>query len=340
MTRKTCTLALATICIGSLVARAQPRSAIDASKLSALQWRWIGPAMFGGRVVDVAGVPGKPNLLFVAVASSGLFRSTNGGTTFESIFNTGNTLSIGAIAVQPDAPDVIYVGTGEGFPRNSISFGDGLYKSTDGGKTWAHLGLRDSERFSRIVIHPTNPRIVLAAAMGRAFGPSTERGVYRTTDAGATWTRVLHGNETTGASDIAFDPVDPNIVYAGLYDYMRQPWHFRSGGPGSGLYRSTDGGVTWTKLTDPALKNGLPGARLIGRIGVSISRSSPNIVYALIEAQACGVLWRSDDRGMTWRVVNNERRINNRPFYYTQVRVDPVDPNRVYTMSGSFNMST
>src|SRR5262245_55976572 len=264
---------------------------IEAELLSGLEWRSIGPAMFGGRVVDVAGVPGKPNLLFVAAASSGLFRSTNGGTTFESIFNTGNTLSIGAIAVQPDAPDVIYVGTGEGFPRNSISFGDGLYKSTDGGKTWAHLGLRDSERFSRIVIHPTNPRIVLAAAMGRAFGPSTERGVYRTTDAGATWTRVLHGNETTGASDIAFDPVDPNIVYAGLYDYMRQPWHFRSGGPGSGLYRSTDGGESWTRLSDPVQNNGLPNGTL-GRIGLATSHSRPQVVYAVIENEGEGVLWR------------------------------------------------
>lgn len=314
--------------------------AVDAGRLSGLQWRSIGPAMFGGRIVDVAGVPGKPDLLFVGAASSGLYKSTNGGITFESVFNDGNTLSIGAIAVQPDQPDVLYVGTGEGFPRNSISYGDGIYKSADGGKTWKHLGLKDAERFSRIVIHPSNPQIVLAAAMGHAFGPSSQRGVYRTADGGATWSRVLFGNETTGASDVAFDPKDPNIVYGALYDYLRQPWHFRSGGPGSGLYRSSDGGLTWTRLTDPSLGNGLPGARLLGRIGVGVSRSNPSVVYALIEGQDDGVLWRSDDRGLHWRLVSRDRRINNRPFYYTQVRVDPDDENRVYTLSGTFNMST
>jgi photosystem II stability/assembly factor-like uncharacterized protein len=313
---------------------------VSANILSGLRWRSIGPAMFAGRVADVAGVPGSPDILYVGAASSGLFKSVNGGVTFESVFNDGNTLSIGALAVDPANSDVVYVGAGEGAVRNSISFGDGVYKTTDGGRTWKHLGLKDSERFSRIVIHPTNSQVVLAAVMGHAFGPNQERGVYRTTDGGATWQRVLYVNETTGASDVAIDPKDPNIVYAGMYDYQRKPWHFRSGGPGSGLYRSTDGGATWKKLTDPALKNGLPGAKLIGRIGISICLSNPNVVYALMETQEDGVLWRSDDRGITWKIVNSERRINNRPFYYTQIRVDPVDPNRVYTLSGSFNVST
>jgi photosystem II stability/assembly factor-like uncharacterized protein len=317
-----------------------PELKIEAGLLAGLSWRSIGPAMFAGRVVDVAGIPAKPDILYVAAASSGLFKSINGGITFDSVFNDGNTLSLGAIAVDPANPDVVYLGTGEGAVRNSISFGDGIYKSVDGGATWRHLGLKDSERFSRIVIHPANSQIILAAAMGHAFGPNQERGIYRSTDGGATWRRVLYVNPTTGASDVAMDPQDPNIVYAGMYDYLRQPWHFRSGGPGSGLYRSTDGGVTWQKLTDPALKNGLPGARLIGRSGISIHLKDPRIVYALIEAQEDGVLWRSDDRGITWKIVNSERRINNRPFYYTQVRVDPVDPNRVYTLSGTFNVST
>jgi photosystem II stability/assembly factor-like uncharacterized protein len=330
----------AALVYGARPAADQREFTVDAKLLSGLQWRAIGPAMFGGHVVDVAGVPGKPDLLFVGAPSSGLYKSTNGGITFESVFNDGNTLSIGAIAVQADNPDVIYVGTGEGFPRNSISFGDGIYKTADGGRTWAHLGLTDAERFSRIVIHPADARIVLAAAMGHAFGPNQERGVYRTTDAGRTWTRVLFVNDTTGASDVQFDPVDPTIVYAGMYDYERKPWALRSGGPGSGLYRSSDGGASWTKLTDPALHNGLPGARLLGRIGVGVSRSNPNIVYALIEAQEDGVLWRSADRGLHWTIVNSERRINNRPFYYTQVRVDPADENRVYTLSGTFNVST
>jgi photosystem II stability/assembly factor-like uncharacterized protein len=305
-----------------------------------LSWRQIGPAMFAGRVADVAGVPGNNDVLYVGAASSGLYKSTNGGTTFDPVFESGNTLSIGAIAVEPNKPDVVYVGTGEGAVRNSISFGDGLYKTTDGGRSWKHLGLERTERFSRIEIHPANPQIVLAAAMGRAFGPSEERGVYRSADGGASWQRTLFVNTTTGASDLAIDPADPTVVYAGMYDYMRQPWMFRSGGPGSGLYRSADGGLTWKKLTDPALNNGLPGARLIGRVGVSIHRKDPRVVYALIEAQEEGVLWRSNDRGLTWTIVNRERRINNRPFYYTQVRADPVDPDRVYTLAGSFNVST
>ena len=312
----------------------------DHPRLDGLSWRSIGPAMFAGRVADVAGVPGNPDILYVGAASSGLYKSTNGGTTFQPVFESGGTLSIGAIAVQHDNPDVVYVGTGEGAVRNSVSFGDGIYKTIDGGRTWTHLGLKETERFSRIVINPTNPKVVLAAATGRAFGPSQERGIYRTTDGGSTWTRTLFTNETSGASDVAIDPADPNIVYAGMYDYMRQPWFFRGGGPGSGLYRSTDGGVTWTKLTDPALKNGLPGAKLVGRIGVSIHQRDPNVVYALIESQEEGEMWRSDDRGRTWKMVSDDRRINNRPFYYTQVRADPVDPNRVYTMAGSFNVST
>lgn len=317
-----------------------PAVAVDPVRLAGLSWRSIGPAMFAGRVADVAGVPGRPDLLYVGTASSGLYRSTNGGVTFEPAFEAGGTLSIGAIAVDPRDPDVIYVGTGEGAVRNSISFGDGLYKTTDGGRTWRHLGLGRTERFSRLAIDPTNPQIVFAAAMGRAFGPNEERGIYRTTDGGATWERVLYVNDSTGASDVAIDPQDPSIVYAGMYEYRREPWHFRSGGPGSGLYRSSDGGRTWTRLTDPSLGNGLPGARLLGRIGVSIHQANPQVVYALIEAQEDGVLWRSTDRGRSWTMVNAERRINNRPFYYTQVRADPVDPDRVYTLAGTFNVST
>ena len=312
----------------------------DGSVLSGLAWREIGPAMFSGRISDVAGIPGNRNILYVGSSSSGLFKSTNGGTTFEPIFEDGGTLSIGAIAVRPDDPDVVYVGTGEGAVRNSISIGDGIYRSTDGGTTWTHLGLTDTERFSRIVIHPRDPGIVFAAAMGHAWGPNEERGLYRSRDGGDTWQRILHGNETTGASDVAIDPRDPDILYAGMYDYLRRPWHFRSGGPGSGLFRSTDGGDSWTRLTDPALANGLPGAGVVGRVGVSVHAADPNRVYALIESHEEGELWRSDDRGITWRMVNAERRLNNRPFYYTQVRADPVDPDRVYTLAGQFSVST
>ncbi len=314
--------------------------AVDGALLSGLSWREIGPAMFAGRVADVAGVPGNRNILYVATASSGLFRSTNGGITFDPVFEDGGTLSIGAIAVHPDDPNVVSVGTGEGAVRNSISFGDGIYRTDDGGVTWTHLGLTDTERFSRIVIDPEDPETVFAAAMGHAWGPNEERGLFRSRDGGDTWERVLYTNETSGASDVALDPLDPAIVYAGMYDYLRRPWHFRSGGPGSGLFRSTDGGDTWVRLTDPALRSGLPGAGLIGRVGMSVHAADPNRVYALIESQEEGELWRSDDRGLTWRMVNAERRLNNRPFYYTQVRADPVDPDRVYTLAGQFSIST
>lgn len=320
--------------------RVRSSMTVEARHLQGLSWRQIGPAMFSGRIADVAGIPGNRDLIFVGSASGGLYRSTNGGVTYDPIFESATTLSIGAIAVQIDHPDIIYVGTGEGAVRNSISYGDGIYKTTDGGRTWRNLGLRDSERFSRIVIDPRNPQVVFAAAMGHAFGPNQERGVFRSRDGGETWDRVLYVNAMTGASDIAIDPQDPHIVYAGMYDYLRQPWHLRSGGPGSGFYRSSDGGSTWTKLTDPALSNGLPGRGLIGRVGVSVHAADPRVVYALIESEEPGQLWRSNDRGLTWQMVGDDRRLNNRPFYYTQVRADPVDPNRVYTLAGGFNIST
>lgn len=322
-----------------LVSTGETRMNITPEMLKGLEWRSIGPAHFGGRVTDVAGVPGDPKTLYVAHASAGLFKSTNGGTTFTSIFNDGSTLSVGAIALSPQDPNVIYIGTGEGDPRNSTSFGDGIYKSEDGGKRWAHLGLDESERFSTIVVHPQDPDIVMAGAMGHEWGPNEERGVYRSSDGGKTWTRVLHVNDTTGASDLCLDPGNPDIVYAGMYDYLRQPWHFRSGGSGSGLYRSSDGGRTWTRLTDPVLRNGLPGTGLLGRIGVSVSRSNPNVVYTIIESQEEGELWRSEDRGMTWKMVNADPRINNRPFYYSDIRADPEDENRVYSLAGDLWVS-
>ena len=326
--------------LGISISILQSAEPVDPAMLSALHWRSIGPAMFGGRVDDVAGVPGNPAILYAAHSTGGLWKSVNGGTTFESVFNTGNTLSVGAVAVSPNNPDVVYIGTGEGFPRNSTSVGDGIYKTTDGGRTWAHLGLKETERFSRIIVNPKDPRIVFAAAMGHEWGPNEERGVFRSTDAGATWKRVLYVGPTTGASDVAFDGGDPNVVYAGMYDYMRRPWHFRSGGPGSGLYRSADGGATWTKLTDPALHNGLPGVHILGRIGISAGHSNPAVVYAMIETKNEGVLWRSGDHGKSWTLVNSNRAVNNRPFYYTQVRVDPRDENRVYSMAGNMWVST
>ncbi len=312
--------------------------AVGEGMLAGLRWRGLGPAVFGGRVSDVAGVAGNPNILYVAFASAGLFKSKDGGISFESIFESGGTLSIGAIALAPDNPDVIYVGTGEGKPRNSTSFGDGIYRSQDGGKSWTHLGLGGTERFARIVIHPRDSNIIYAAAMGHEWGGNDERGVYRSADAGRTWTRVLFVNATTGASDLALDPANPTVVYAGMYDYLRQPWHFRSGGPGSGLYRSTDGGVSWTRLTDPGRDNGLPRGTL-GRIGLAVSPSRSQVVYALIETDGDGMLWRSDDRGDRWQLMSREQAINARPFYFSVVRVDPVNENRIYSLSRSLFVS-
>jgi len=317
-----------------------PGNPIDPKLLSGLVWRSIGPAHFSGRVTDIAGVPGDPNIIIVAFGTAGLFRSSNGGVTFTPIFEDAGTLSVGAIALAPGDPSTIYVGTGEGNVRNSVSFGDGLYKSVDAGKTWKHLGLKATERFSRIVISPKDPNVVFAAALGHEWGPNKERGLYRSTDAGATWKQVIYVDETTGASDVAIDPEDPNVVYCGMYDFLRQPWHFRSGGPGSGLYRSADGGETWTHLTDPKLANGLPGRGLIGRIGVSVCASDPNVVYAMIESEEPGELWRSNDRGMHWTLVSDDPQINNRPFYYADVHADPRDTDRVYALAGGAFVST
>jgi photosystem II stability/assembly factor-like uncharacterized protein len=314
--------------------------AVDPGMLKALRWRSIGPAVFGGRVTDVAGVPGKPNILYVAHASGGLFRSTDGGIRFESIFDGGNTLSIGAIALSPSDPDVVYVGTGEGNPRNSASYGDGIYRSTDGGKTWKHLGLERTERFSRLAVDPLRPNVVYAAAMGHEWGPNEERGLYRSSDGGDSWTRVLYVNATTGASDVCLDPRNSGVVYAGMYDYLREPWHFRSGGPGSGLYRSPDGGKSWERLTDPSRANGLEGLGTIGRIGLAVSRSAPDVVYAIIEAAGGNALWRSDDRASHWTRVNDTREVNARPFYFSTIAVDPVDDKRVYSLARSLYIST
>ncbi|MHB8095027.1 MAG: WD40/YVTN/BNR-like repeat-containing protein [Candidatus Aminicenantales bacterium] len=306
--------------------------------IQGLQWRFIGPTFLGGRVTDVAGVPGDPNIIYVAHAAAGLFKSTNGGTTFEPVFENGGTLSVGAIALSPGNPEIVYIGTGEGKPRNSTSFGDGIYKSPDGGRTWKNMGLTDTERFSRIVVDPRNPDIVFAAAMGHEWGPNKERGVFRSIDGGKSWTNVLYVNETTGASDLCLDPGNPNIIFAGMYDYLRQPWHFRSGGPGGGLYRSSDGGDSWTRLSDPSLANGLPSGPL-GRIGVALCAGNPKVVYAMIESGNEGELWRSENRGDTWKAVSAFPEVNARPFYFSNISVDPADANRIYSLNRSMWLS-
>ncbi len=292
-----------------------------------LEWRSIGPAIMGGRTADVEGIPGNPNVVYVATASGGLWKTTNGGVTWKPIFERQGTISIGDVALAPSNPDVVWVGTGESKPRNSVSFGDGVYKSTDGGKTWQHMGLRDTERISHIAIHPQNPDIVYVGAVGHAFGPNENRGVYMTTDGGKTWTKTLYIDREHGASDLEMDSTNPNVLFAGMWSFERKPWTHRSGSEKGGLYRSIDAGRTWSKLT-----NGLP--KLIGRIGVRTAPSNPNVVYAILEAKE-GTLYRSDDRGETFKQVSKNERIVSRGFYYTRVRVDPTNENHVYAIAST-----
>jgi photosystem II stability/assembly factor-like uncharacterized protein len=297
------------------------------SAFSRLEWRSIGPANMGGRVADVEGVPGDPNIIYVATASGGLWKTTNGGVTWKPIFERQGTISLGDIALAPNNPDVVWVGTGESNVRNSVSFGDGVYKSTDGGKTWQHMGLKDSERISAIVINPLNPDIVYIGALGHAFGPNDERGVFMTTDGGKTWTKTLYIDNQHGVADLEIDPTNPNILYAGMWSFERKPWTHRSGSEKGGVYKSIDGGRTWNKLT-----NGLP--KLMGRIGVRVAPSNPNIVYVIVEAKE-GTLYRSDDRGETFKMISKNEQIVSRGFYYTRVRVDPTNENHIYAVASS-----
>jgi len=308
----------------------QPKSPLETA-FSRLEWRSIGPANMGGRIADVEGVPGDPNVVYVASASGGLWKTTNGGVKWTPIFEREGTISIGDVALAPSNPDVVWVGTGESAVRNSVSFGDGVYKSTDGGKTWQHMGLKESEHISAIAIHPQNPDIVYVAALGHAFGPNEERGVFMTTDGGRTWNKTLYIDNQHGASDLEIDSTNPNILYAGMWSFERKPWTHRSGSEKGGVYKSIDGGRTWKKV-----ENGLP--KLMGRIGIRVAPSNPNVVYAIVESKD-GTLYRSDDRGETFRNVSKQESIVSRGFYYTKVRVDPTNENRVYAVASTLFVS-
>jgi photosystem II stability/assembly factor-like uncharacterized protein len=305
----------------------------EADVLRKLTWRAIGPTNNAGRISVIVGIPGDVNTYYVAGAAGGIAKTTNGGTTFTQIFDKQNVASVGAIAMAPSDPNVIYVGTGEGNPRNSASFGDGLYKSIDAGHTWTHLGLSDTEKISRIVIDPRNPDIAYVCALGHEWGPNDERGLFKTIDGGRNWQKVLYKNNLTGCSDVDIDATNANIVYAGLYTFRRWAWYFESGGGETALYKSSDGGQTWKKLT-----RGLPRGAM-DRIGVSVSRAEPNIVYMVTEAKDEGTLFRSDDAGESWRLVNRDANINFRPFYYSDIRVDPVNPNKIFSLAGGLFVS-
>lgn len=298
-----------------------------------MRWRLVGPFL-GGRVEAVAGVPSQPNTFYFGAVVGGVWKTTDAGVTWHPIFDKEPIASIGAIAVAPSDPNVIYVGTGERAPRGDISFGDGVYKSTDAGKTWRHMGLDDTRHIGRIIVDPHNPDIVLVAALGHVYGPNKERGVFRSTNGGKTWVKVLYKNENTGAIDLAADPRNPRIVYAALWQVRRTAWSLEDGGPGSGLYRSTDGGKSWKQLKG----HGLP-AGIWGRISVSVSGADGDRVYALINARQGG-LYRSDDGGGTWKLINHDQHLRQRPWYYFGVHADPNNPGKVWVLNFKLNVST
>ena len=296
--------------------------------------RNIGPGGMSGRVTAIDAVHSNPDIMFVGTASGGLWKSSSGGIKWEPIFDKEVTASIGAVAIQQSNPSVIWVGTGEGNPRNSLNGGYGIYRSLDGGKNWSLMGLEKTRHIHRIIIDPTNPNTVYAAAIGSPWGEHPERGIYKTTDGGLTWNRILFANNKTGAADLVMDPTNPNKLIAAMWEHKRDPWFFNSGGEGSGLHMTHDGGKTWKKLTD---EDGLPKGNL-GRIGVAIAPNKPNIVYALVEAEK-NALYKSVDGGFNWKMINDKDDIGNRPFYYSEIYVDPQNENRVYSIYTYVNVS-
>jgi photosystem II stability/assembly factor-like uncharacterized protein len=312
---------------------AQPPSP---SLYAGLRWRMIGPFR-GGRTVGATGVPGRPNVFHVGVNNGGVWKTTDAGRTWVPIFDDQPTGSVGAVAVAPSDPDVLYVGSGEGLQRPDLSTGDGVYKSTNGGKTWKNMGLHDGQQISAILIDPRDPERAFVAVLGHPYGPNAERGVYRTTDGGRTWQKVLYRDENTGAVALAFDPTDARTVYAALWEARQGPWENGSWqGPGSGLYKSTDGGSTWLPLT-----GGLPTAeQKLGRIGIAVAPSDRRRLYAMVDAPQLGGVYRSDDAGDSWRRVNSEPRVWGRGSDFAEVKVDPQDPDVLYVANTSAYRST
>ncbi len=309
--------------------------AVDDAALQALTWRNVGPNR-GGRSIAAAGSPSRPFEYYFGAVGGGLWKTTDGGGTWEPVTDGQlRSSSVGAVAVSESNPDIVYIGMGEACIRGNIMQGDGVYKSTDAGRTWRHLGLADTQAIAKIRVHPTNPDIVFVAAFGHPAGPNEERGVYRTTDGGASWTKVLFRDAKTGAVDIALDRRNPRVVYAALWEAYRVSWQMSSGGAGSGLFKSADGGDTWTELTR---NPGLP-AGVIGRIGIAVSGADSSRLYALVENENGGV-FRSDDAGGTWTPVNDERKLRQRAFYYTHIIADPKDRDTVYALNTGFYKST
>ncbi|MGI8438461.1 MAG: VPS10 domain-containing protein, partial [Chthoniobacterales bacterium] len=313
-------------------AKATPASSprpgeFDEKLWSGMKWREIGPFR-GGRSVAIAGDPKEPNTYYFGGVAGGVWKTTDGGANWKPMFDgQHSTSSIGALAVAPSDPNTIYAGSGEAALRGNITYGDGVYKSVDGGRNWRNVGLKDTRHIGALIVHPDNPDIAFVAAVGHAFGPNEERGVFRTTDGGKTWTKVLFKNADTGAIDIVFDPRNPNTLFAALYQVRRQPWFFSSGGDGSGLYRSTDGGDTWQQLKAHGLPDGI-----LGRIGVTVSGADSNRIYAIIEAKEGGI-FRSSDGGENWEKINDDLRFRQRAWYFSKIYADPRAVDTLYVLN-------
>lgn len=307
---------------------------LDLDKLKNFSPRSIGPGAMSGRITSIDVVTNNPNIIYVGAASGGVWKSTNRGTDWKPIFDKENTLAIGSIAIQQSNPSVIWVGTGEGNPRNSVNSGGGIYRSLDGGETWKLMGLEKTKNIHRVIIDPQNPDVVYAAAIGFPWGEHPERGVYKTLDGGTTWQQVLFIDNKTGCADLVMDPTNPNKLIASMWEHRRKPWTFNSGGSNSGMHITWDGGKTWKKLSD---KEGLPSGNL-GRIGLAIAKSKPEIIYALIESSK-NALYRSEDGGQKWQLVNDKRQTVSRPFYYCELYVDPSNENRVFTIATTVGVS-
>ena len=330
-----CSLAVMTMSAASAMPQGGLSPAIDLSQWAALRWRNIGPNR-GGRSIAAAGSPSRPNEYYFGATGGGLWKTTDGGTSWAPVTDGQiKSSSVGAVAVSESNPDMVYIGMGETQLRGNVMQGDGVYGSNDAGRTWKHLGLSDTHAIGRIRIHPSNPDIVFVAALGHPYGPNSERGVFRSADGGRNWTRVLYRSDRVGAVDLAMDANNPQVLYATLWDVYRTPWMLSSGGPGSGLFKSSDGGTTWTEITrNPGLPKGV-----VGKITVTVSRADSQRLYALVEADDGGV-FRSDDAGATWAKTNEERDLRQRAFYFSRIVADPKDKETVYALNFQFNRST
>src|ERR1700704_2882252 len=322
------------------VAQQAPRVSPDL--YSQLRWRFIGPE--GNRISAVVGVPGNPLVYYAGSASGGIAKTVGGGVHWQQIFDDQPVQSIGALAVAASDPNTVWAGTGEAWIRSHISIGDGIYKSTDAGKSWTRMGLEKTGRIGRVIVDPSDPQVVFACALGTAYGPQPERGVFRTADGGATWQRTLFVDENTGCSEITMDPSNPRILVAGMWQFEIKTWGRESGGPGGGLFMSRDGGVTWGKLTG----HGLP-TKPVGKVMPAFAHSDPKRIYATIETgdglawkgqdTDRGQLWRSDDGGDNWKMINTDRNVLGRTAYYARMAVSTDNENETYYLNASFSKS-